>query len=75
MPDPDPRWQTIPIRIHVTAAPVIRQALARFYAGGRRPPTDPQALGYMLELLAADFLAGPERPHPLARTRTRPEAE
>lgn len=61
----EPFWNTITIRVPPDAEAVIDQALAVFYRGVRQPITKPVALGYMLELLAGDYLAGPTEPHPL----------
>lgn len=66
---PDPRWQTITLRVPHEAGEVIARALNRFYADGHRPPTDPVALGWLLECLAADYLAGPDAAHPGAGLR------
>lgn len=70
-PQPDLRFQTVTLRVPVDAMPVVRLALQRFYAGTRRPLTDPVAYGYMLEMLAADFLAGPTAAHPRGDRRLR----
>lgn len=57
------------LRVPPDAEPLIRRALDRFYSDGPRPGTEPVALGWMLECLAADLLAGPEAPHPAAGMR------
>lgn len=57
------------VRVPPAAEPLIRDALHRFYADGPRPTTEPVALGWMLECLAADLLAGPDTPHPMAAIR------
>lgn len=59
-------WLTIPVRVPQDAEAVIIAALARFYQGQRRPMTNPVALGWMLENLCADFLAGPSESHSAA---------
>jgi hypothetical protein len=69
MPDDRPRFVTLTVRCTPEAARLIRHAADRFYAEGPRPVTEPLALGWLLELLSADYLAGPQHPHPAAGLR------
>lgn len=69
MPRPASLWTTVTLRIPPGAEPVIRQAADRFYTDANRPATDPVALGYMVEMLCADFVAGPSREHPASHLR------
>jgi len=67
---PDPSYlTTLTVRCSPDAIRLIRLAADRFYGDGPRPVTDPVAIGWMLELLAADYLAGPRQPHPGAGLR------
>lgn len=68
MPD-RPYLTNLHVRCNPDAIRLIRQAADRFYGDGPRPMTDPVAIGWMLELLAADYLAGPRQPHPGAGLR------
>jgi hypothetical protein len=68
MPD-RPHLTSLHVRCNPHAARLIRQAADAFYGDGPRPVTEPVALGWMLELLAADYLAGPRHPHPGAGMR------
>lgn len=70
MPRPATLWTTMTLRIPPQAETIIRQAADRFYTEANRPATDPVALGWMLEMLCADFLAGPDREHPTSHLRT-----
>lgn len=65
MPRPPNIWTTMTLRVPPESERVILDALEVFYRGEREPATRPVALGYMVELLAGDYLAGPARPHPL----------
>jgi hypothetical protein len=69
MPRPATLWIPLTLRIPPQAEPVVRAALDRFYTETNRPLTDPVALGYMLEMLCADFLAGPSCEHPASHLR------
>lgn len=69
MPRPATLWTTMTLRIPPQAEVVIRAAEKRFYLESNRPPTDPVALGWMVEQLCADYLAGPASPHPGAAIR------
>lgn len=64
MPRPASLWTTLTLRIPPQAENVIRAAERQFYLEAHRPTTDPVALGWMVEQLCADYLAGPSEPHP-----------
>lgn len=69
MPRPATLWTTMTLRIPPAAEPVIRSALERFYTPANQPATEPVALGWMVEMLCADFLAGPSCEHPASHLR------
>lgn len=69
MPRPASLWTTLTLRIPPEVEAVVRQAERQFYSESNRPLTDPVALGFMVEQLCADYLAGPASPHPGAAIR------